>query len=176
MAALSPIGDSASHSSVQTAATGLSDFSDSTNDPSTSLYSSLRDLAKSPIGALQAEASGGSDTDTSKPDTISRKENHVRSNSFKKPASFKAVSITKNFLAKAAVGATPNSRVPEKGMLPICLSCHCSLSTNSKSSLTRSNHSYYRSISQTTTRRKICSWCTWPKIWPHWNYQLRWWS
>ncbi|KAL9089942.1 MAG: hypothetical protein Q9165_005471 [Trypethelium subeluteriae] len=55
------------------------------------------------------DASGGSDTDTSKADSTERREHgtlgHVRSNSVKKPLSFKTVSVTKNFLAKsAAVG------------------------------------------------------------------------
>ncbi|KAI9821710.1 MAG: hypothetical protein M1827_002291 [Pycnora praestabilis] len=63
------------------------------------------------------DASGGSDTDTSKPDTLESTEktpsgdkHHVRSNSVKKPTSFKAVSVTKNFLAKAAVGTSPASK------------------------------------------------------------------
>jgi hypothetical protein len=39
---------------------------------------------------------------------------HIRSNSVKKPASFKAVSVTKNFLAKSAV-STPSVRPGDKG-------------------------------------------------------------
>jgi hypothetical protein len=79
----------------------------------------IREFSKSPLGdkSLQADASGGSDTDTSKPDGFGRKDGlagHNRSNSVKKPTSFKSVSVTKNFLAKAAV-ATPVSRVAEKG-------------------------------------------------------------
>jgi hypothetical protein len=79
----------------------------------------IREFSKSPLGdkSLQAEASGGSDTDSSKPDVFGRKDGlagHNRSNSVKKPTSFKSVSVTKNFLAKAAV-STPNSRVVEKG-------------------------------------------------------------
>jgi hypothetical protein len=49
-----------------------------------------------------ADASGGSDTDASRPELGGQ----IRSNSVKKPATFKAVSVTKNFLAKA-VGSTP---------------------------------------------------------------------
>ncbi|KAF2240066.1 hypothetical protein EV356DRAFT_562800 [Viridothelium virens] len=53
------------------------------------------------------DASGGSDTDTSKADSTEQREQgalgHVRSNSVKKPLSFKTVSVTKNFLAKSAV-------------------------------------------------------------------------
>jgi hypothetical protein len=72
-----------------------------------------REYAKSPLdkALLQAEASGGSDTDTG------RKENssgHARSNSVKKPPSFKSVSVTKNFLAKTAVGGQV-TRPGEKG-------------------------------------------------------------
>jgi hypothetical protein len=79
----------------------------------------IREFSKSRLGdkSLQAEASGGSDTDTSKPDAFGRKDGlagHNRSNSVKKPTSFKSVSVTKNFLAKAAV-ASPISRVTEKG-------------------------------------------------------------
>jgi len=76
-----------------------------------------RDLAKSPFGDRLAEASGGSDTDTSKPDASGGKDGaagHARSNSVKKPTSFKSVSVTKNFLAKAAV-STPSARPGEKG-------------------------------------------------------------
>ena len=39
---------------------------------------------------------------------------HVRSNSLKKPASFKAVSVTKNFLAKAAAGSLPGKLGSDK--------------------------------------------------------------
>jgi hypothetical protein len=57
-------------------------------------------------GAL--DASGGSDTETSKADSVEQREQgmgHVRSNSVKKPTTFKTVSVTKNFLAKSvAVG------------------------------------------------------------------------
>ena len=53
------------------------------------------------------DASGGSDTDTSKADSTEQRDQgtlgHVRSNSVKKPLSFKTVSVTKNFLAKSAV-------------------------------------------------------------------------
>lgn len=36
---------------------------------------------------------------------------HARSNSVKKPTAFKAVSVTKNFLAKAGTTSTPNAKV-----------------------------------------------------------------
>jgi hypothetical protein len=79
----------------------------------------IREFSKSPLGdrSLLADASGGSDTDTSKPDSVGRKEGagHNRSNSVKKPTSFKSISVTKNFLAKAAI-STPTSRIAEKGM------------------------------------------------------------
>ncbi|KAF2121525.1 hypothetical protein BDV96DRAFT_215823 [Lophiotrema nucula] len=56
------------------------------------------------------DVSGGSDTDISRPGSVDpakeRPAGHLRSNSVKKPASFKSVSVTKNFLAKSAV-STP---------------------------------------------------------------------
>ena len=78
------------------------------------------ELSADPIGVHSAVAdlSGGSDTDTSKADSLDHAKDlvkrHVRSNSVKKPAAFKSVSVTKNFLAKAAT-ATPTARVGEKG-------------------------------------------------------------
>ena len=64
-----------------------------------------------------AEASGGSDTDTSRADLAELSEKdvregirHARSNSVKKPISFKAVSVTKSFLAKATAGSPPASK------------------------------------------------------------------
>ncbi|KAF2873383.1 hypothetical protein BDV95DRAFT_592763 [Massariosphaeria phaeospora] len=64
-----------------------------------------------------ADASGGSDTDISRPGSVDplkeRPGGHLRSNSVKKPASFKSVSVTKNFLAKSAV-STPVARPGEK--------------------------------------------------------------
>src|ERR1700760_1141791 len=64
-----------------------SDDADRTSTPD--LATPSRDFAKSPLGekALLAEASGGSDTDTSKPDGLERKDSasgHARSNSVKK--------------------------------------------------------------------------------------------
>ncbi|KAI9845291.1 MAG: hypothetical protein M1838_001791 [Thelocarpon superellum] len=68
-----------------------------------------------------ADLSGGSDTDTTRHDALDGAEKdetdgsrHVRSNSLKKPATFKAVSVTKNFLAKAAAGAIPASKLGDK--------------------------------------------------------------
>ena len=50
-----------------------------------------------------------------RPDSVnndgSNYQHHVRSNSVKKPASFKAVSVTKNFLAKAGTPPTPNIKI-----------------------------------------------------------------
>lgn len=68
--------------------------------------------------AALAEISGGSDTDISRPGSVDQAKErlgrHIRSNSVKKPASFKAVSVTKNFLAKSAV-STPSVRPGDKG-------------------------------------------------------------
>lgn len=38
-------------------------------------------------------------------------QHHARSNSVKKPTTFKAVSVTKNFLAKAGAPPTPSPKV-----------------------------------------------------------------
>ncbi|KAF1919617.1 hypothetical protein BDU57DRAFT_536577 [Ampelomyces quisqualis] len=62
-----------------------------------------------------ADASGGSDTDISRPGSVDqskREANHVRTNSMKKPSTFKSVSFTKNFL-KSAV-STPTARPGDK--------------------------------------------------------------
>jgi uncharacterized cupredoxin-like copper-binding protein len=76
----------------------------------------LGDTIERPTSA--ADASGGSDTDNSRADAADLAHGagmgHVRSNSVKKPTTFKSVSVTKNFLAKAAVAA-PNVRPGEKG-------------------------------------------------------------
>ncbi|KAF2671862.1 hypothetical protein BT63DRAFT_411203 [Microthyrium microscopicum] len=141
MGATSPIGDIESSTSPAPAVTGLPTpptlHPTLALDPTTSsklnqlpddsaLTQSIdvttpsRDHAKSPFSdkALLADASGGSDTDSSKPDTVAQKDGvagHARSNSVKKPVSFKSVSVTKNFLAKAAV-ATPVARSGEKAI------------------------------------------------------------
>ncbi|KAF2031558.1 hypothetical protein EK21DRAFT_63068 [Setomelanomma holmii] len=63
-----------------------------------------------------ADASGGSDTDISRPGSVDqskRDAGHVRTNSMKKPSTFKSVSVTKNFLAKSAV-STPAARPGDK--------------------------------------------------------------
>jgi hypothetical protein len=65
--------------------------------------------------------SGGSDTDISRPGSVDqtkeRHEGHLRSNSMKKPVSFKSVSVTKSFLAKS-VTPTPSARPGEKVAAP----------------------------------------------------------
>jgi hypothetical protein len=65
--------------------------------------------------------SGGSDTDISRPGSVDqtkeRSERHLRSNSMKKPVSFKSVSVTKSFLAKS-VTPTPSARPGEKAATP----------------------------------------------------------
>ena len=65
-----------------------------------------------------ADASGGSDTDTSRTgatDSHIDGKGHTRTGSVKKPASFKAVSVTKSFLAKS-LSASPVPRVSDKGV------------------------------------------------------------
>ncbi len=67
-----------------------------------------QETADAPAEQIAVDGSVGSDTDTgglppseatSKDDSDTK--HHPRSNSVKKPATFKAVSVTKNFLAKA---------------------------------------------------------------------------
>ncbi len=67
-----------------------------------------REPAEVPAEHTGVDGSVGSDTETGKTtasDTsvkdVSEIKHHVRSNSVKKPTTFKAVSVTKNFLAKA---------------------------------------------------------------------------
>ena len=64
------------------------------------------------------DGSTESDIETTKPLNLddsgkdaSEAPHHARSNSVKKPATFKAVSVTKNFLAKAGTPPTPNAKV-----------------------------------------------------------------
>ena len=64
------------------------------------------------IQVVAADVSGGSDTDTSK-DAKGTAAGHARSNSVKKPTSFKSVSVTKNFLAKTVT--TPTPKIGDKG-------------------------------------------------------------
>jgi hypothetical protein len=70
-----------------------------------------------------ADASGGSDTDTSRADALDLSKDtdadtdakgHMRTGSVKKPASFKPVSVTKSFLAKS-LSASPVVRSGDKG-------------------------------------------------------------
>lgn len=63
------------------------------------------------------DGSVGSDTDTSKAEPADPTgkinadgKHHARSGSVKKPTTFKAVSVTKNFLAKAGTGSTSASK------------------------------------------------------------------
>lgn len=67
-----------------------------------------QETADAPAEQIAVDGSIGSDTDTGGPprsEATSKDESdtkhHARSNSVKKPATFKAVSVTKNFLAKA---------------------------------------------------------------------------
>lgn len=68
------------------------------------------------IQVVAADASGGSDTDTSK-EAKGTAAGHVRSNSVKKLASFKSVSVTKNFLAKTVTAPTP--KIGDRGELSL---------------------------------------------------------
>ena len=82
--------------------------------PEVNLVSESGDIPidENDIQAVAADASGGSDTDTSK-DLKGSATGHVRSNSVKKPTSFKSVSVTKNFLAKTVTA--PVAKLSDKG-------------------------------------------------------------
>ena len=67
---------------------------------------------------ITGEGSVGSDIDFGTlPESDSAKndgttdQHHARSNSVKKPTTFKAVSVTKSFLAKAGAPPTPSAKV-----------------------------------------------------------------
>lgn len=82
-----------------------------------------RETAESPAEQTGVEVDAGSDTDTGKvsnsdPTTqdVSDGKYHARSNSIKKPISFKAVSVTKSFLAKAGTPVPVNKSNGEKGI------------------------------------------------------------
>jgi hypothetical protein len=64
---------------------------------------------------VTAEGSAGSDTDTSKPESLQKdgSAQHSRTNSVKKPITFKKTSVTKSFLAKTA--SSPSPKLAEKG-------------------------------------------------------------
>ena len=71
-----------------------------------------------PAEQIAVDGSVGSDTDTGGPlktDFLIKDEpdvqHNARSNSVKKPTTFKAVSVTKNFLAKAGTTNAPNIKV-----------------------------------------------------------------
>ena len=80
-----------------------------------------REIAEAPAEQLEVDGDASSNADTSRAlttDTVSdglTEDNsegpyHARSNSVKKPLTFKAVSVTKNFLAKAGTPPTPANK------------------------------------------------------------------
>ena len=81
-----------------------------------------RETAEVPAEQTGVEGDAGSDTDTGRTLTsdiatqdVSDGQHHARSNSIKKPITFKAVSVTKNFLAKAGTPTPPNKGNGDKG-------------------------------------------------------------
>lgn len=66
------------------------------------------------------EASGGSDTDTSRADGKASEDDkhHIRTNSVKKPTSFKPVSFAKFSVSKTPGSATPVKGTSDKGRWP----------------------------------------------------------
>lgn len=86
---------------------------------------SIQDPEGTEEGSVRSAGVDGSvesDTDTSKIDPAdgARKDTAEnvelsRTSSMKKPASFKPVSVTKSFLAKASTTSTPTSKTMDKG-------------------------------------------------------------
>lgn len=84
-----------------------------------------QETADAPAEQIAVDGSVSSDTDTGGPpqSEITSKDgsdtqHHARSNSVKKPATFKAVSVTKNFLAKAGTPTTSAAKTNgENGIL-----------------------------------------------------------
>ena len=84
----------------------------------------IQELDATEDGTIGIEGSVGSDTDTSKIDSIDgpqkdlpENQDQARPNSLKKAATFKPVSVTKNFLAKAGTASAPTSKASgDKGM------------------------------------------------------------
>lgn len=79
---------------------------------------SEQETADAPAEQIAVDGSIGSDTDTggpSKSEAASKDgsdvQYHARSNSVKKPTTFKAVSVTKNFLAKAGTSTVPVAKI-----------------------------------------------------------------
>ena len=76
-----------------------------------------QETSDAPAEQIAVDGSFGSDTDTGGPlksEAASKDESdtqhHARSNSVKKPITFKAVSVTKSFLAKAGTPTTPAAK------------------------------------------------------------------
>lgn len=76
-----------------------------------------QETADTPAEQIAVDGSAGSDTDTGAPlkaDAAGKDDSdtphHARSNSVKKPTTFKAVSVTKNFLAKAGTPTAPAAK------------------------------------------------------------------
>lgn len=85
-----------------------------------------RETAELPAEQTGVDADAGSDTDTCRTLTsdtaiqdVSDGQHHARSNSVKKPITFKAVSVTKNFLAKAGTPTPPHKGNGDKGNMVI---------------------------------------------------------
>lgn len=87
-----------------------------------------QESSDAPAEQIAVDGSAGSDTDTGGPlkSEVAGKDgsdiqHHARSNSVKKPTSFKAVSVTKNFLAKAGTPTAPAAKTNgDTGNIP----CH----------------------------------------------------
>lgn len=91
-----------------------------------------QETSDAPAEQIAIDGSVGSDTDTGGPlksdEAASKDESdtqhHARSNSVKKPITFKAVSVTKNFLAKAGTPTAPAAKINgDSGKITIYKDC-----------------------------------------------------
>ena len=125
-----------------------------------------RESAEIPAEQTGVDTDAGSDTDATKAliseignKDVSEGPHHARSNSVKKPITFKAVSVTKNFLAKA--GTVPTQA--NKGNGDKCRFTNRSWTrcTNSGSCV-YGRHLWKRcsSCASASTGRKISKWST----------------
>lgn len=122
-----------------------------------------RETAETSAEQTEVDVDAGSDIDRSiapTPDTVNKDAaegpHHARSNSVKKPISFKAVSVTKNFLAKAGTVTTPAIK-GNGDKREFSRALYEGLRADNSSSVNRGKlrkHSF--TSTSTSTRRQIC--------------------
>lgn len=124
-----------------------------------------RETAEVPAEQAGVDGSAGSDTETTRtlvsdtPDKDAPDDkHHARSNSVKKPTTFKAVSVTKNFLAKAGTTSTPAAKVNGDKGIPSIDSCEEPQANLSSCIYSCSLRKQPPSCPSPSTCRKICKW------------------